>query len=131
VIVHVVTTLLDSFVSVSFLTFVVPYASSSYRRFWVMFGTLAFDGMLVAAISGFLRARTSITSWNWLHRSAYISWIFAFVHFLETGTDTTHGGWALYLDLACAVVIGGALTYRLSARNQDHGPVASLPAGAR
>ena len=54
--IHVLTSVLDTFVSVSWVSAVVPF-TSSYSRLWVGVGTVSLDLMLAVLVSSLLRSR--------------------------------------------------------------------------
>ena len=96
--VHIVTSVLDSFTSISLLDAIVPFAGS-YRPFWLGLGAVAFDLMLAVIITSLLRARIGFTGWRAVHWLAYASWPVALVHGLGTGSDVK-SGWMLVLSVA-------------------------------
>jgi sulfoxide reductase heme-binding subunit YedZ len=111
VIVHVLTTVLDTFVSISITAAVIPF-SASYRTFWLGLGAIAFDLLLAVVITSLLRGRLSYRSWRAVHLLAYASWPVALWHGLGTGTDSKLP-WLLALDALCVLVVAGALLWRL------------------
>lgn len=111
VVVHVLTTVLDSFVSISITAAVIPF-SSGYRTFWLGLGAIAFDLILALVITSLLRARLSYRAWSGVHLLAYASWPIALWHGLGTGTDSKLP-WLLALDAVCVLVVVGALLWRL------------------
>lgn len=128
--VHIITTLADSFVHVGWWSWIVPGAAH-YRTFWVALGTIAFDLIAVIIVTSLLRQRMNARLWRTIHFSAYAAWPLAFLHFLKTGTDAAHGRWGLYLDVVCLLLIGVALTARWMSPDVPSGPVRSLRGPAR
>jgi len=123
--VHIVTTLADSFVHVGWLSWIVP-GVAHYRTFWVSLGTIAFDLIVLLIVTSLLRDRMNARAWRAIHFSAYAVWPLAFLHFLKTGTDAAQARWGLYLAVACLLVIGLAVTARWMTPDQPAGPVRSL-----
>ncbi len=123
--VHIVTTIVDGFVSVSWWSVVVPFASQ-YRTLWVALGTIAFDLTLVVIATSLVRLRMNVTAWRWLHYTVYVSWPLTWLHFLKTGTDAAHGGFGLWLGIACAGVVGAALAIRVAVGDNGPQPLRSL-----
>jgi methionine sulfoxide reductase heme-binding subunit len=111
VLVHVLTTVLDSFVSISITAAVIPF-SSGYRTFWLGLGAIAFDLILALVITSLLRSRLSYRTWRAVHVLAYASWPVALWHGLGTGTDSKLP-WLLALDAVCVLVVAGALLWRV------------------
>ncbi len=123
--VHIVTTIVDNFVTISPWAVVVPF-TSDYRTLWVALGTLAFDLTLIVIVSSQLRLHMSVTLWRRIHLTSYAAWPLAFVHFLKTGTDAAHGRFGIWIDIGCAGVIAAALALRLVAGDNTPRPLRSL-----
>lgn len=108
--VHIATTLLDSFVKISPVAAILPFASS-YRPFWLGLGAIAFDLILALIATSLLRSRLSYRAWRAVHVMAYASWPIALWHGLGTGTDARLP-WLLALDGLCVLAVAGALAWR-------------------
>jgi len=108
---HVLTTVLDSFVSIPVQDAVVPFIGS-YRTLWLGFGAIAFDLMLALIGTSLLRTRMSLRSWQAVHWTAYACWPVAVLHGLGTGTDTPTR-WVLALTASCVAVVAGLTLWRL------------------
>jgi len=117
--VHIVTTVLDPFTSISIVNAVVPF-SSSYRPLWLGLGAIAFDLLLAVIVTSLLRSRLPYRAWHAVHWLAYASWPVALWHGLGTGTDSRLP-WLLLLDAACVLGVAGAVWWRL--RLADSGNV--------
>ena len=124
-VVHVVTTMLDSYVHVGWWAWVVP-GVSGYLPLAVGLGTLAFDLFLVLVVTSLLRNRMTGRSWRIVHRAAYLAWPLAFLHFVLAGTDAASGGWGLALAGACLVVLGLAAGARWLVSDVRERPLRSL-----
>lgn len=111
-VVHVLTTVLDSFVNIPLPDAFVPFISS-YRPIWVGLGAIAFDLMLALVITSLLRTRLGQRSWRLVHWSAYLCWPVAVLHGLGTGTDTP-AGWVLVLTACCVLAVAGLTLFRLA-----------------
>jgi sulfoxide reductase heme-binding subunit YedZ len=110
VIIHVLTTVLDSFVSISPVAAIIPFASS-YRTFWLGLGAIAFDLILALVATSLLRSRLSYRAWRGVHVLAYASWPIALWHGLGTGTDAKLS-WLLAINGLCVIAVTGALVWR-------------------
>jgi methionine sulfoxide reductase heme-binding subunit len=110
-IVHIVTSVLDSFAPIGWLDAVIPF-HSSYRPIWLGLGAVAFDLMLAVFISSLVRARIGHGSWRAIHWLAYASWPIAVIHGFGTGSDSTRG-WMLILDLVCIAAVISAIAFRV------------------
>ena len=60
---HILTSVLDSFASISLLDAFVPFAGS-YRPFWLGLGAVSFDLLLAVTITSMLRRRLGYSSWH-------------------------------------------------------------------
>ena len=108
---HVVTSVLDSFAPVRITDAFVPFAGV-YRPTWLGLGAIAFDLMLVLAITSAYRSQLGYRTWRVIHASAWACWPVALVHSLGTGSDVKRG-WMLALGLGCGAAVALALIARL------------------
>ena len=130
--IHVVTSVLDTFVNISWLAVVVPF-TSKYSSFWVGVGAVALDLMLAVFITSLLRNRMRPATWRAVHWLAYLSWPIALAHTFGMGTDAGEG-WVIALGVACTLAVGAALAWRLRAAahqseaRSGHSSVTEVPA---
>jgi methionine sulfoxide reductase heme-binding subunit len=110
--VHVVTAVLDTYVSIPILAGVVPF-TSSYERGWLTLGAVSFDIMLAMIITSLLRGRLNRVLWRAVHLLAYLCWPVAFAHSIGSSRDLQHG-WLLDLAVGCALVVAAAVIWRLA-----------------
>ncbi|MGH2907719.1 MAG: ferric reductase-like transmembrane domain-containing protein, partial [Solirubrobacteraceae bacterium] len=78
-VVHIVTTVLDSFAPIALPAAVIPFISS-YRPVWLGLGALAFDLLLAVVITSLVRRRLGYERWRAVHWLAYASWPVAVLH---------------------------------------------------
>jgi predicted ferric reductase len=109
--IHVLTSVLDTYVHIGWLAVVIPF-TSSYSRFWVGVGAVAVDLLLAVFVSSLLRSRISAGSWRAVHWLAYGCWPVALAHTFGMGTDSREG-WVVMLGVACVAVVAAALAWRL------------------
>lgn len=109
--IHVVTSVLDTYVDIGWVAIVVPGASV-YSRFWVGVGAVSLDLLLAVFVSSLLRTRMNPGAWRALHWLAYLSWPLALAHTFGMGTDSREG-WVIALGVGCVVAVAIALVYRL------------------
>ena len=109
--VHVVTSVVDSFVSVPVAAAVVPFASG-YKPFWVAMGTIGADLMLAVLITTALRRRIGFQTWRSIHVLSYACWGTTMVHAIAIGSDARSAVWAVTIVAACIGAVGGALVQR-------------------
>lgn len=121
--VHVLTTVLDSFVAIPLQDAFIPFISS-YRPIWVGLGAIALDLILALIITSLLRTRMGLRSWRVVHWTAYLCWPVAVLHGLGTGTDTPVR-WVLLITACCVLVVTGLTLWRLALAWPNR-PVASI-----
>lgn len=114
--VHIVTVVLDGYVSVTWLDVILPFASA-YSPFWLGLGVVAFDLLLALIVTSLLRARIGLRTWRAVHWAAYACWPIAVVHGLGIGTDSTTP-WALGLTIGCIAVAAAGTVWRIRAAPQ-------------
>jgi sulfoxide reductase heme-binding subunit YedZ len=108
---HIVTTVVDSYVPTGWLSTVIPM-TSTYKRWDVAVGAVAFDLMLAVWASSLMKARISNTSWRFIHWFSWLAFVAAIVHSFLIGTDARSGiGLAVVAACAFAVVITAIWRY--------------------
>jgi sulfoxide reductase heme-binding subunit YedZ len=110
--VHVITTVLDPFVSIGVVAAFVPFASN-YRPIWLSLGAIAFDLLLAVLVTSLLRDRLNVRVWRAVHLLVYACWPIALWHGLGTGTDTKLG-LVLGINIVCVLAVAAAIWWRLS-----------------
>jgi DMSO/TMAO reductase YedYZ heme-binding membrane subunit len=129
--IHVVTSVLDTYVNIGWASIVVPF-TSQYGRFWVGVGAISVDLLLAVFISSLLRSRISPGAWRAVHWLAYLSWPIALAHTFGMGTDAREG-WVIALGVACVAAVALALAWRLrttarqTAARTAHASVGDVP----
>ena len=113
VVIHVVTAVIDTFVSIPLVSAAIPF-TSGYERFWLGLGAISLDIMLALIVTSLIRGRLNRKVWRAVHWLAYASWPVAFAHSIGSSTDLQHGP-LLVLAFACAVLIAAALAWRVIA----------------
>jgi sulfoxide reductase heme-binding subunit YedZ len=111
-VVHILTTLLDSYAPIGVLDTLVPFASA-YRPIWLGLGTLAFDLLLVLTVTSLLRTRIGLRSWKVLHWTAYGCWVTALIHALGTGSDVRTSAFLFLAGICCAIALA-AVGWRIA-----------------
>ena len=129
--IHVVSSILDTFVHIGWLAFVVPF-TSPYSTFWVGLGTVALDLMLAVLISSLVRSHLKPGTWRGIHWLAYVSWPVALAHTFGMGTDSRES-WVIALGAVCVLAVGLALLWRTrtTAKRRESLPSAALSARSR
>ena len=83
---HVVTAILDPFVSIGWWATILPF-TSHYRPLALGLGTLAVDLGAAVMLTSLARRRLGHQVWRAVHWLAYLSWPLAFLHSLRAGGD--------------------------------------------
>jgi sulfoxide reductase heme-binding subunit YedZ len=110
-VVHIVTSVLDSFAPIALADAVVPFVSA-YRPLWIGLGAVAFDLLVAIAITSLVRRRLGYATWRAVHWLAYASWPVAVLHGLGTGSDIDQW-WNLAITAACCLAVLAAIWIRL------------------
>jgi sulfoxide reductase heme-binding subunit YedZ len=117
---HVVTAILDPFVSIGWPATVLPF-SSSYRSLAIGLGTLAVDLGGAVLVTSLVRRRLGFPAWRAVHWLAYLAWPVAFVHSLTSGTDLGIW-WVALIEWACVAAVATAVLARLIAAIRHTAP---------
>jgi hypothetical protein len=124
---HVVTAIVDTYVSIGLTAAVVPF-TSGYRPLPVALGTVAFDLLLAVAATSMVRRHLNPRLWRCVHWLVFASWPIAFVHGVWIGTDLRFG-WMQAVSGLCAAALLGALLWRLWANPHRGGLHTAGPQG--
>jgi len=124
---HVMTAILDPFVSIGWAATVLPFLSS-YRTLSIGLGTLAVDLGGAVLITSLLRRRLGFGAWRAVHWLAYLAWPVAFVHSLTAGNDLRIW-WVALVEWGSAAAVATAVLARLMAAVRHSAPTARPSAG--
>lgn len=125
VLLHVLSTAIDSYVPTGFLSIIVPGASA-YKTVWVALGSVAFDLMVAVIVTSLIRQRISHDAWRAIHWLSYLMWPVAVIHAVMIGTDIKDL-WMDILVAACVVVVLSALVWRIWAHPHPDGALTAVP----
>jgi sulfoxide reductase heme-binding subunit YedZ len=112
--VHILTTLLDSYVPTGWISAVIPL-TSKYEPVHVALGAVAFDLILAVWVSSLLKARIANRSWRFIHWFSWLALASALAHSVLTGTDS-RSSWGLALVVTCGAVVLASALWRYFAR---------------
>jgi sulfoxide reductase heme-binding subunit YedZ len=112
-IVHVLSAVADSYVSIPLAATVVPFVSG-YEGFALGLGAITLDLMIAMIVTSLLRGRMNPKLWRAIHWLAYLSWPVGVLHSLLASKDL-RGGWELAVTIACIVAVGVAAGWRVAA----------------
>lgn len=109
---HIVTAVADPYARLQWRDAIVPFASA-YRPVWLGLGVIAAELLVSLVVTSLLRPWLGFRAWKAVHWLAYASWPVAILHAVGTGTDAP-ASWSLALVGACALIVVGAVFWRLS-----------------
>jgi methionine sulfoxide reductase heme-binding subunit len=120
---HVVTAILDPYVTIGWWATVLPFASH-YRAAALGPGTLAVDLGAAVLLTSLARRRLGFRVWRAVHWLAYLAWPVAFLHSLTAGGDMGIS-WVAAIVWGCA----GAVAVAVGARFRDSARRRAIPRG--
>jgi methionine sulfoxide reductase heme-binding subunit len=115
--IHVLTAVIDTFVSIPLTSAVIPF-TSGYEGFWLGLGAISFDIMAALIITSLVRSHLSRGLWKAVHWLAYLSWPVAFAHSIGSSGDLQRG-LLLALAICCALAVLAAVIWRLAAAARE------------
>ena len=110
---HILTTVIDGYVPVSWLNVIVPF-TSSYKTLWVGLAAISVDLLIAITVTSLLRNKINLKWWKYIHYLAYVAWVLALLHALGAGTD--RGITQVIAGISVAVVMATALVRVYSLR---------------
>jgi sulfoxide reductase heme-binding subunit YedZ len=122
---HVVTAILDPFVTIGWAATLLPFASP-YRTLAIGLGTLAVDLGGAVLLTSLARRRLGQRVWRTVHWLAYLAWPAALLHSLTAGNDLGVW-WVALIEAGSAAAVAAAVLVRLFGRARGGGP--RLPGG--
>lgn len=112
---HVVTAVLDPFVTIGWAATVLPFLSG-YQPVAIGLGTLAVDLGGAVLVTSLLRRRLGYRAWRVVHWLAYLAWPLAFLHSLTAGAADLAIWWVAGIEWASLLIVATAVVARLVAR---------------
>ena len=114
--IHIGAAVIDTYVDLAGSAVLLPFAAG-YHPTWVGVGAVAFDALLLVALTSWLRPRLSRRVWHALHWLAYVA----------AGAAVVHGAMMASADqpaffvitLGCGAVMGLAVIWRLCSTSPD------------
>jgi DMSO/TMAO reductase YedYZ heme-binding membrane subunit len=109
--VHVLTSVVDSFVPISVIDSFVPFVAA-YKPFWLALGAIGTDLMLAVLITTALRRRIGFQTWRSIHLLSYACWAISVVHAIGMGSDARSAVWGVIVVAASIGAVAGAIVQR-------------------
>jgi sulfoxide reductase heme-binding subunit YedZ len=113
-ILHILTTVIDSYVSTGIISAFVPM-TSAYKTVPIAIGAVGFDLLLCVWISSLLKVRIKNQSWRFIHWFSWLAYTSAIIHSYMSGSDA-HNGAGLILVAGCAGIVLCVALWRYFAR---------------
>jgi hypothetical protein len=114
VVLHVGTTVLDSYTSIQLSAAFIPFISG-YKRIWLGLGAIALDLLIAVLATSLLRTRLGYRAWRLVHWCGYACWPVAVAHGAGAGTDSRIS-WAAAMTVGCVAMVAAAVAWRLLQR---------------
>jgi predicted ferric reductase len=112
--IHVVVTIIDSYVPIGYFALFVPF-TSAYRRLPVAVGTISLDLLLAVMISSLLKERIRHSSWRFIHWFSWLSFAVAVLHGFLAGSDA-HRLWSEIISVSCLAIVAASAVWRIAMR---------------
>jgi len=112
---HVLTAILDPYVSIGWIATVLPFASR-YETMAIGLGALAIDLGGAVLITSLMRNRLGLRAWRTVHYLAYLAWPFAFIHAIRAAPYDNHIWWITAIEWGCLAAVTTAIITRLLSR---------------
>jgi DMSO/TMAO reductase YedYZ heme-binding membrane subunit len=125
---HVAAALLDPYVSIGWISSVLPF-TSHYETLAIGAGTLAVDLGGAVLITSMLRKRLGLRTWRAVHYLAYLAWPVAFVHAITAAAYDQHLWWVAASEWGSLTAVATAVIVRLVKRGSP-GPISEPPGAA-
>jgi len=106
-IIHMLTLIADSYVTFTFVSVLVPYASS-WKPLPVSLGILGFYILAAVQITSLMMRKMSRKNWRRIHLLSYVQFVLVMAHTLTSGSDV---GKAWYSGITVAISMVGAAIF--------------------
>ncbi|WP_240695867.1 hypothetical protein [Candidatus Chloroploca sp. Khr17] len=81
----------DTYIQASLWQLLVPFAYQGFAPFWVGLGQLALYGLALVGLSFYIKDRIGRSMWRLIHFLSFLVFIFALVHGIWSGSDSSNG----------------------------------------
>lgn len=109
--IHGTILVLDNHFQYTVLNVFIP-GMSPYSPFWVGVGQIALYLLAIVVASWYLRRRIGVGNWRVLHGITFAAFIFATLHGLLAGTDSTEA-WAIWIYAIATTLVVFLMAYRI------------------
>ena len=106
-IIHMLTLIADSYVTFTFVSILVPYASS-WKPLPVSLGILGFYILAAVQITSLMMRKMKRSTWRRIHLLSYVQFVLVMAHTLISGSDV---GKAWYSGITVAIATVGAAVF--------------------
>ena len=106
-IIHMLTLIADSYISFTFVSVLVPYASS-WKPLPVTVGIIGFYILAAVQFTSLMMRKMSRKTWRRIHLLSYLQFVIVMTHTLTSGSDV---GKAWYTGATVAIAMVGAAIF--------------------
>jgi sulfoxide reductase heme-binding subunit YedZ len=125
-VIHITSTVVDSFVPTGWVSAIVPM-TSAYKRVPVALGAVAFDLILAVWISSLLKVRIANQTWRFIHWFSWLALASALVHTILAGTDSRKGFGVIVAAASASLVLASGIWRYLGRPTRAAGRTALSP----
>jgi predicted ferric reductase len=79
----------DTYIKMSLLQVLLPFGSINYKPVLVAIGQFGFYQWLILAGTFYIRKKIGTKTWRLIHFVSFVSFLFAMIHGITSGTDTS------------------------------------------
>lgn len=112
-VVHIATAVADGFVSIPWISSIVPF-TSDFKAMFLGLGAVAVDLMVAVILTSLVRTRLNARLWRVVHWSSYAMFPLMIAHSIGSSRDL-QSGWLLGLAVALSILVGLILLIRIAA----------------
>lgn len=102
----------DTYIKMSLLQTLIPFGSINYKPLEVAIGQFGFYVWLLLNGTFYIRKKLGNTAWRMIHFASFVSFLFAMLHGITSGTDSS-SGWMQMIYWGSAVSILFLTVYRI------------------
>lgn len=102
----------DSYIKVNLLQILLPFASVNYRPLQVAVGQIGFYLWIIVVGTFYIRKQIGSKTWRLIHFASYLMFLFAMIHGIVSGTDTSTG-WMQFIYWVSGASLVFLTVYRI------------------
>jgi predicted ferric reductase len=102
----------DSYIKINLLQVLLPFASENYRPVQVALGQIGFYVWIIVVGTFYIRKKIGTKTWRLIHFASFLMFLFAMLHGITSGTDTSTG-WMQIIYWGSAASLVFLTVYRI------------------